>query len=289
MRLFDSHTHLQAPEFDADRDAVLVRAREAGIVGLLVLGTDVASSEDAIALAEAEPDVLAAAGCHPHDARSMDEASLRRLAELAQDPRVVAVGEIGLDFYRSFSPHDTQVRAFRRQLETAAEVAKPVAVHCREAHEALFPLIETWSRRLAGRLPDGRPLGVMHYFSGDVDLAQRYVELGLLISIPCSVTYPKAQRLQEVAQRLPLDALVVETDSPYGPPQSHRGQRNEPAFVAEAVAKMVELRGEPFERVAGATTQNALRLFAAGAKASAAAESQALRSAEAGKRSAPCA
>lgn len=279
MRLFDSHTHLQFSEFNADRDAALGRAREAGVVGLLVLGTDVASSEEAIALAEAEPTVLAAAGCHPHDAHAMQSASLGRLAELAQHPRVAAVGEIGLDFYRNFSPHETQVDVFRRQLETAAQVAKPVAIHCRDAHEALFPLIEAWSRRLGGRLPDGRPLGVMHYFSGDADLAQRYVELGLVVSIHCSVTYPKSQRLQAVAQRLPLDALVVETDSPYGPPQSRRGERNEPAYVSAAVANIAELRREPVERVAEATTENALRLFAPGAKASRAAASQALRGA----------
>ena len=137
-----------------------------------------------------------------------------------------------------------------------------MAVHCREAQAALFPILESWSQRLGGCLPDGRPLGLMHYFSGDVELAWRYVELGFLISIHCSVTYPKAGRLQEVARRLPLETLVVETDSPYGPPQSRRGQRNEPACVAEAVAKITELRQEPIERVAEATTENALRLFA---------------------------
>lgn len=270
MRLFDSHSHLQLSEFDGDRGAVLARAREAGLVGLLVLGIDVASSEEAVALAEAEPGVLAAAGCHPHDARGMDDASLARLAELAQHPSVVAVGEIGLDFYRDLSPRERQIEVFRRQLETAAKVGKPVAVHCREAHETLFSLVEAWSRRLGGRLPDGRPLGVMHYFSGDAGLGHRYVELGLLVSVHCSVTYPKNGRLQEVARRLPLDALVVETDSPYGAPQSRRGQRNEPAYVLEAVAKIAELRSEPIEQVAEATVENALRLFGLGSRATAA-------------------
>jgi TatD DNase family protein len=262
MRLFDSHTHVQAPEFDVDRDAVLERAREAGMVGQLVLGWDVPSSETAIGLAEAQPGVLAAAGCHPHSAGEMDDASLARLAELARHPNVAAVGEIGLDFYRNFSPQDKQIDIFRHQLETAADVAKPVAIHCREAHEALLPMVEAWSGRLGGHLPDGRPLGVLHYFSGDVDLASRYVELGLLISIHCSVTYPKNTLLQSVTQQISLDLLVVETDSPYGPPQSHRGERNEPAYVGEAVAKIAELRGEPVERVAEATAENALRLFA---------------------------
>ena len=276
MRLFDSHTHVQAPEFDADRDAVLERAREAGMVGQLVLGWDVPSSEAAIALAKAQPGVLAAAGCHPHSAGEMDDASLAKLAELAQHPEVASVGEIGLDFYRNFSPHDKQIDLLRRQLETAAEVAKPVAIHCREAHEALLPLVQAWSGRLGGHLPDGRPLGVMHYFSGDVDLAKRYVELGLLISIHCSVTYPKNTLLQSVAQQISLDLLVVETDSPYGPPQSHRGRRNEPAYVEAAVVAIAELRDEPVERVAEATTENALRLFAPQTTAATMEASQAL-------------
>ena len=278
MRLFDTHTHIQSSKFDGDRDAVLARAREAGLAGQLVLGWDVASSEQAIALAEAQTGVLAASGCHPHDARDMDEQSWGRLTELARDPRVAVIGEIGLDFYRNLSPKETQLQVFSRQLDLAAEVAKPVAIHCREAEEALFPLVEAWSRRLDGRLADGRPLGMMHYFSGDIDLAERYVELGFAISIHTSVTYPNAQRLQEVARRLDLSTLVVETDSPYGPPQSHRGKRNEPAYVAEAVAKVAELRGEPAQQVAEATTENAERLFAIGATTSAVASIQTPRS-----------
>jgi TatD DNase family protein len=254
-----------------------------------VLGTDVTSSEGAIALAEAEPAVLAAAGCHPHDAHKMDDASLRRLAELAAHPQVVAVGEIGLDFYRNLSPREEQIRVLSRQLETAAEVAKPVAVHCREAQDALLPLIEAWSNSVGGRLPDGRPLGVMHYFSGDAVVAQRYLELGFLISIHTSVTYPKAQSLQEVARRLPLDTLLVETDSPYGAPQSRRGRRNEPAYVSEVVAKIAELRDEPPDRVAEATTENALRLFGDDARAKAEARSETLPRAGVAERSAPCA
>ncbi|MEX0785985.1 MAG: TatD family hydrolase [Dehalococcoidia bacterium] len=261
MRLFDSHAHIQGPEFDADRDAVLERARAAGVEGMLVLGWDVPSSERAIALAATQPGVLAAAGCHPHSAAEMDEASLTRLAELAHDPRVAVVGEIGLDFYRNLSPHDRQIEVLRRQLDIAADAGKPVAVHGRDAHEALRPIIEQWSRRVGGRLPDGRPLGVMHYFAGDVELGRRYVELGFLLSIHTSVTHPKSERLQSVAREMPLETLVVETDSPYGAPQSHRGQRNEPAYVSEAVAKITELRGEPVERVAEATCENARRLF----------------------------
>jgi TatD DNase family protein len=269
MRLFDTHTHIQGREFAADRDAVLQRAREAGLAGLLVLGTDVASSEAAIALAGAHDDVLAAAGCHPHNADRADAASLARLGQLAALPAAAAVGEIGLDFYRNFSSLDGQVELFRKQLDLAAELGKPVAVHCRDAHETLFPIVEAWSRRVGGALSDRRPLGVMHYFSGDASLAARYVDLGFLISVHCSVTYPRSERLREVARTLPLEVLVVETDSPYGAPQSKRGRRSEPAYVGEAVSRIAELRGAPVERVAEATTENALRLLGAGAKTAA--------------------
>jgi TatD DNase family protein len=261
MRLFDSHTHIQAPEFDADRDAVIARARAAGLAGMLVLGWDVPSSERAIVLAQAHADIFAAAGCHPHDAASMDDASLARLDELAQHPRVAAVGEIGLDFYRNLSPREAQLRVLHHHLQTAAELSKPVAVHCREAHETFLPIAEAWSRKLGRKLRDGRPLGVLHYFSGDAELGRHYVELGFLISVHTSVTYPNSPRLQEVARTLPLECLLVETDSPYGAPQSIRGQRNEPARVIEAAAKIAALRGEPVERVAEATLSNACRLF----------------------------
>ena len=261
MRLYDTHTHLQFADFDGDRDAVLRRAREAGLAGMLVLGTDVSSSERAIELAEQEGDILAAVGCHPHDAKTMDARALAYLADIARHPRVAVVGEIGLDFYRNLSPPEQQIEVLQAQLRTAAALKKPVAVHCRNAQDALLPIMEHWSADMGGQLPDGRPLGIMHYFSGDLAQARRYVELGFLISIHCSVTYPRNHQLQEVARALPLDALVVETDSPFGPPQSRRGRRNEPANVTEAVAKIAELRDERADTVAEATTENALRLL----------------------------
>lgn len=260
-QLFDSHSHVQMSQFDEDREATIRRARDAGIVGQLVLGTDVASSIQAIELATTEHDVYAAAGCHPHDAKEMDEASLEKLAELAEDPHVAVVGEIGLDFFRNLSPHDVQINILNRQLELAGELSKPVSLHGRQAHEALFPFIKAWSRRMGGQLPDGRQLGVMHYFDGDLELSRQYADLGFFISIHCSVTYPNAATLTEVAAELPLDVLLVETDSPYGPPQSHRGERNEPAYLEEAVVKIAQLRSEKIERIAETTTANALRLL----------------------------
>jgi TatD DNase family protein len=259
MRLFDTHAHIQDAQFDADRADVIQRARDAGLAGMLVLGVDVATSQQALQLAqENDGFVFAAAGCHPHDADGMDDEVFAILAELARRPEVVAIGEIGLDFYRDLSPRDTQVAAFRRQLELARDVGKPVAVHCREAQNEMLPIVEAWSRRI---LPTDQPLGVMHYFSGDAELGTYYVALGFMISIHTSITHPKSAQLREVARSLPLDALVVETDSPYGAPQSMRGKRNEPAQVMAAVEAIAEARGESRERLAEATTANALRLF----------------------------
>ena len=261
MRLFDTHTHIQDEAFDSDRVAVIQRARDAGMAGMIVLGVDVATSQQAVGLARANDFVFAAAGCHPHDADKMNDATLDALAELAQQPDVVAIGEIGLDFYRNLSSHEKQIEVFQRQLETAREAGKPVSVHCRDAQGSMLPLIEEWSRSLGGGLPGGRPLGVMHYFAGDVELGKRYASLGFMISVHTSITYPKSDQLRDVARRLPLETLVVETDSPYGAPQSLRGKRNEPANVLAAVEKIAEVRGEPIERIAEATTANALRLF----------------------------
>ena len=261
LRLIDTHCHIHDAEFDADRDEMLARARDAGIALILTLGVDAANSRVAVALAERHGDVLAAAGVHPHDAKDATDADLDALEELARHPRVAVVGEIGLDFYRNLSPRDQQVRVLRRQLQTAARADKPVAIHAREAHEEMMPLLTEWSREVGGRLADGRPLGIMHYFSADAAAARAYVDLGFLISIHTSVTHAKATQLADVARAISLDHLVIETDSPYGAPQRHRGKRNEPAYALEAAAKIAELKSVPVEEVADATTRNGLRLL----------------------------
>ncbi len=261
MSLADTHAHLHDRDFDHDVDAVVQRAASAGVTLIVTLGTDVASSERTVWLAERVDGVVAAVGVHPHEASSFDEAGLARLRELASHPKVVAVGEIGLDFYRNLSPRADQLRAFQRQLDWAAEARLPVAIHSREAHEAMEPIVARWAESCGRRLPGDRPLGVMHYFSGAAALALRYVELGFVISIHTSVTYPNSRRLGEVARAVPLEWLVLETDSPYGAPQAYRGRRNEPAYVAQAALKVAELRGIHVQEVERVTTQTALRLF----------------------------
>jgi TatD DNase family protein len=261
MRLIDTHAHIHDREFAKDGAATLARARAAGVELVVTLGVNASNSARAIAFAEEHAGVVAAAGVHPHDATEATERDLDALEELARHERVAMVGEIGLDFYRNLSPHDVQIEVLRRQLATAQRAGKPVAVHAREAHGAMEPELARWSAEMGGRLPDGRPLGVLHYFAGDAELARRYIAMGFLISIHTSVTHPKAAALQQVAREVALDHLVVETDSPYGAPQRYRGKRNEPAYVAEAAQAIADLRRVPIEAVAEATTANALRLL----------------------------
>jgi TatD DNase family protein len=252
--LFDTHAHLHDPAFDADRAAVIARARAAGVTGFLTIGTDEATSVAAVALAAAEPDVYAAVGIHPHDAGTASPAALERIAALARAPRVVAIGEIGLDYYRDLSPRAAQREALVAQLRVARAVGKPVLLHCREAHADLLDVCEAEGVAAVG--------GILHCFSGDLEVARRGQSLGLLISIAGPVTYPSARRLAEVVRALPLDRLVVETDCPYLPPQPWRGQRNEPAYLPTTAARVAELLGLPIATVAAATSANAARLLA---------------------------
>lgn len=267
MRLVDTHSHIHDTGFDRDRDAVIERARAAGVETILTLGVDAADSRLAIALAERNEGVRAAVGVHPHEAAEATEADLDALEEMARHPGVVAVGEIGLDFYRDLSPRDRQIEVLRRQLRTAATVARPVAVHAREAHDDMMPILTEWSHQMGGRLPDGRPLGVMHYFSEGPALALRYIELGFVISVHTSVTHPMARQLRDVVRQTPIEHLVIETDSPYGAPQACRGKRNEPAFVIEAAKQIAAIKSMPLASVAAATTANALRLLGLAAPA----------------------
>jgi TatD DNase family protein len=249
LDLFDTHAHLHFPEFAADLDAVLERARAAGVRRMLTIGTDVDTSRAAIALAGREPDVWAAVGIHPHDAAAADEAALAEIGRLAAAPRVVAIGEIGLDFFRNLSPPDVQARVFRDLLALARRLGKPTLIHCRDAHtEVLRGLAEGGVGDIGG---------IMHCFSGDVAVARRCLDLGLLISLAGPVTYPNARSLPEVARFVPDDRLVIETDCPFLPPQGYRGKRNEPAYLAVTAARVAELRGEPLPRLADRLTANA--------------------------------
>lgn len=250
---FDTHAHLHFPEFVADLSDVLQRARVAGVRFMLTIGTDVAGSRAAVALAEQHPDVYAAVGIHPHDAVQADEAALEELERLAAtSPKVVAIGEIGLDYYRNLSPREIQVRVFQEQLSLARRLRRPVLVHCREAHADALDI-------LRGGMPVAG--GIMHCFSGDVAVARQCLDLGLLISLAGPVTYPNARKLPEVVKLVPLERLVVETDCPFLPPQPYRGKRNEPAYLPITAARVAELKGQSLEELGAGMTRNALALF----------------------------
>jgi TatD DNase family protein len=252
--LFDTHAHLHFPEFDGDLPAVLQRARAAGVRWMLTIGTSVETSRAAVALAEREPDIYAAVGIHPHDAAEADDQAVEELPKLAESlSRVVAIGEIGLDFFRNLSPREVQIEVFRRQLELARQVRKPVLIHCRDAHAETLEILRAGRVREIG--------GIMHCFSGDEEVARQCLDLGLLISIAGPVTYPNARKLPAVVKLVPADRLVVETDCPFLPPQPYRGKRNEPAYLPITATRVAELKGVPVETLGAQMATNALRLF----------------------------
>ncbi|MBU0493768.1 MAG: TatD family hydrolase [Chloroflexi bacterium] len=260
MQFIDSHAHLDDRRFNQDRDQVIARAAQVGVEHIITIGADLESSQAAIDLARQHPGVYATVGVHPHTARTVDAHTLAALRALCRDwapPAIVAVGEVGLDFYRDLSPRDAQRRAFRQQLELADQMDLPVVIHDRDAHQEVLDTLTEWVRQRAShRLP-----GVIHCFSGDADLALQFVALGFYIGIDGPVTYPNAHQLFNVARAVPLDHLLIETDCPYLTPQRHRGQRNEPAYVRLVADRIAELRDLPLADVARMTTENARRLF----------------------------
>ncbi len=255
VELIDTHAHLSFPAFDDDRDAALARAWEAGLGAIVLVGSGAGlkGNEEAIALAETDARLFATVGGHPHEASEVDAAWMERMEQLAANEKVVAIGEIGLDFHYDHSPHDVQRRIFAEMLALARRIDKPVVIHDREAHEETWALIEESGVGHCG--------GVFHCFSGDVAFAERAIDAGFLISIPGIVTFPKASVLHDVVRAIPIERMLIETDCPFLAPVPHRGKRNEPAFVRGVAEKIAALKGLAFEDVARITTLNARRLF----------------------------
>ena len=253
MQLIDSHCHLNLSAFNDDVEATVQRAHAAGVEKMIVIGTNAADSIRAIELAHQYPGLYATIGIHPHDSKNADEASYERFKALATDAKVVAYGEIGLDFYRDHSPKSVQRQEFARQLNLAGELGLPVIIHDRDAHREVYDIIRSEEGYRNG--------GVIHCFSADYEWARRFVDLGFAISLPGTITFPKSYLQREVAEKLSLDDLLIETDAPFLTPLPHRGKRNEPAYVqyvAEAIAKVRKL--DPVE-VAAATSANSKRVF----------------------------
>ena len=258
--LFDTHSHLQDEAFTGEFADVVSRARDAGVGAIALCGYDRESNASAIALSESAAGVFPTVGYHPHEAGTVTSAMLDELASQVARDDVVAVGEIGLDSYRGHSTPEQQLPLLEAQLGLAARAGKPVCIHSRAAEDAIYEPLAAYARTSALGA-QGRHPGVMHCFGGTLDQALRYVELGFLISVPCTVTYPRNEETRRIASLLPLHVLVVETDSPYLPPQSLRGRRNEPAHVKAAAEAIAWLRGIPVAEVADQTTRNACRLF----------------------------
>jgi TatD DNase family protein len=256
MNLTDSHAHVDVADFDADRDAMLARARAAGVGTVLAIGNgpEVEKLGAALPYAETHDWIYAAAGIHPHEAKQATDAHYDELERIAPHPRLIAWGEIGLDYHYDHSPRDVQAKVFRHQLSQARAAGKPIIIHCREAWpDCLDILDQDWQSSGLG--------GIFHCFMGTRDEARRGMEMGFMISFAGNVTYPKAQNLRDVAKDIPLDHLLVETDSPFLAPQSRRGRRNEPAYVAEVAQTIGNVRNLPASEIAEITSGNFRRFF----------------------------
>ena len=258
MELIDTHCHLDWNAFDPDRVAVIDRAVEARVRRMITIGVDVPSSRRAIEIAEQHEAVYAAVGVHPNDGADFDAAMLQEIRSLARHSKVVAIGEIGLDYYWQKVEHDTQARVFRAQLELAAEIDKPVIIHSREAAPDVVTILEDFTQRSA------RLAGTLHSYFDDLAIAQRVFVLGFYIGVTGPITFKKSDREREIIKQVPLDRVLLETDAPFLTPVPHRGERNEPAYVPYVAETIARVRGQPIEEIAWQSTQNAERLFGLG-------------------------
>ena len=256
MDLIDSHAHIDFPQFADDRQAMLERARAAGVNTILAIGTGPGPEklDAAIPYAETHEWIYTTVGIHPHEAKEVTPAHLETLARLARHPKVIAWGEIGLDYFYDRSPRDVQQRVFREQMELAHAAKLPIIIHCRDAwSDCLDILEESWKPTGLG--------GILHCFTSTIEDARRGLDMGFLVSFTGNLTYPKAQNIRDVAKALPLENILVETDSPYLAPQAFRGKRNEPAYVAEVAKALANVRNLGTEETAALTAGNFRRFF----------------------------
>ncbi|HWN75557.1 MAG TPA: TatD family hydrolase [Candidatus Udaeobacter sp.] len=256
IELIDSHAHIDGTQFAADRDAMLQRAQAAGVSTLLAIGTGPGPEklDAALPYAEAHNWIFTTVGIHPHDAKEVTPTHLETLASLAKHPKVIAWGEIGLDYFYDHSPRDIQEQVFRQQMELARSAKLPIIIHCRDAWDDCLRLLgEAWRPTGLG--------GILHCFTSTLDHAQKGLDMGFLISFTGNISYPKVQNIRDVAKALPLSNILIETDSPYLAPQPHRGKRNEPAYVLEVAKALANVRDCELSEIAAQTTENFRRFF----------------------------
>ena len=250
--LSDSHAHLEMNDFDRDRDEVVRRAENAGVDLIITVGTTLDDCRKAVSIANKYKNVYAAIGIHPHEVKDIDETTYETLKKLAKMDKVVAFGEIGLDFFRNLSPRDVQIRRFGEQLELASEIGLPIIIHDRDAHQKTLEMLGGWK---------GKHRGVVHCFSGNYKMAEKCLEMGFFISIPGAITFGKSEKLQDVIRHIPVTDILVETDAPYLTPHPNRGKRNEPAYVIHTARKVAEIKGLSLEELASVTYQNTRNVF----------------------------
>ena len=256
MELIDSHAHVDFPQFAEDREAMLARAREAGVSTILAIGTGPGPEklDAALPYAEANDWIYTTVGIHPHEAKEVTQEHLDTLERLAKRPKVIAFGEIGLDYYYDHSPRDVQAKVFRDQMELAKAAKLPIIIHCRDAWEDCLKILnEEWKPTGLG--------GILHCFTSTPEDAKRGVDMGFMVSFTGNITYPKAQGIRDAAKVPPLTNLLIETDSPYLAPQPHRGKRNEPAYVVEVAKALASVRDLKLPEIAEQTTENFRRFF----------------------------
>ncbi len=257
MNITDTHCHLDEDRFDIDRQTVIERALTANVRRMISVGTDIESDKKTIALAEQYPQIYAAIGIHPNESFTATEVDFNRLQELVKHPKVVAIGETGLDFYRDYSPREAQINNFVRHLELARQTGLPVVVHTRQSVPETLEILKNWVKQ-SGASKDSP--GVIHCFSGDWQTARQFLNLGFYLSFGGYIGYPRSHA-PEVIKQIPPEKLLVETDAPFLPPQPFRGKRNEPSYIVHTVNVMAQVLGKTPEETAKITTANAYVLF----------------------------
>ena len=250
--LIDSHSHIEMKAFDRDRDDVVARAKDVGVDIIIAVGINEGDCKRVISIAGKYDSVFGVVGIHPHHAKEIDNTTYDALKEMARNEKVVAYGEIGLDFFRNLSPRNIQIARFGEQLDLAHELDLPVVIHDRDAHAETVKILEQW---------DGNKRGIIHCFSGDYTMAKKCLDMGFYLSIPGTITFKKNEQLHQVVKKVPLNRLLVETDCPFLTPSPKRGERNEPANVVYTALRIAEIKRVPLEEVEKITYQNTLDVF----------------------------
>ncbi|MFC1968481.1 TatD family hydrolase [Chloroflexota bacterium] len=256
--IIETHAHLDMTHYDSDRIEVLARAKNAGVFRTITIGIDMESSCKAIELAETHPEVFATVGFHPHEADRVTKADIANLSEIANKPKVVAIGETGLDYYRNRSSRQAQLQALQWQLKLAEKLDLPVVIHCRQAEKDMLPILKEWT---SSRRDSSHPIGVIHCFNGDREAANQYLAMGFNIALGAYIGYPSSVSLRDTIKNIPQNRLVLETDSPFLPPQSYRGKRNEPSYLPLVLKSLSAIMKVEPDSIAINTTRNACNLF----------------------------